>query len=595
MKKKIFSTLFFPLIIFFAFTDNAIGQEKIPPEWVTYFEKSGFIGTPSYQESIEYFTKFTRHSKFAKIAEFGTSPQGRKLWHLTVSASGDFSAEALKKSPKPLLFILNGIHSGEIEGKDATMLLLREILVTGEKSSWLEGVNIVIVPIFSVDGHERKSKYNRINQNGPEEMGWRTTAQNLNLNRDWMKADAPEMQAMLRLISSLNPDFLIDNHTTNGADYQYTVTYGLEKFKNLHDSLAWSVTNSLIPYMERYVEDQGFLIAPYVGFRGETPESGLVDWAGSPRFSTGYTAIQNRIGLLVETHMMKPYKDRVYSTKSIMEAVITWLLKSETRIKKLNKIADESSVRDFNVNGRYFPVAFRNTNDSVMFTYKGIEVKEEESIISGAKKNVYTGEPYTIQIPFFNHSLPADSVTAPYAYIIPREWSEIAERLKLHGVEVQTILREKETEVTKYKFHDFKFSSAPFEGRQSVTTKYHTYTELVKIPEGSFIVYTNQRTIRVILTALEPKSGDSYLRWGFMNSIFERKEYFEDYVMERVALEMYYQDKAIAEEFNKRLREDQKFREDKSARLNWFYEHSPYFDKQYLVYPIMRVEKEIEN
>lgn len=595
MKKKTFGTLIFPLVIFLIFTGKSDAQQTTPPEWVTYFEKSGFVGTPSYKETIEYFTKFTKSSKFAKMNEFGTSPQGRTLWYLTVSSSGDFTPEKLKSSSKPLLFVLNGIHSGEIEGKDASMLLLREILITGEKRAWLENFNLVLVPIFSVDGHERKSKYNRINQDGPEEMGWRTTAQNLNLNRDWMKADAPEMQAMLRLISSMNPDFLIDNHTTNGADYQYTVTYGLEKFKNLHDSLAQTVTGSFVPYLEKFVEGQGFLIAPYVGFRGDTPETGLVDWAGTPRFSTGYTAIQNRIGLLVETHMMKPYKDRVYSTKSVMEAAMTWMLTNGKKLKELNRIADEESVRDFTVNGRYFPVAFRNTNDSVVFIYKGIEVKEEESIISGAPKNVYTGEPYTIEIPFFNKSLPYDSVSAPYAYIIPKEWGLIADRLKLHGVEVQTLVKEKELTVTRYKFYDFKFSTAPFEGRQSVTTKYETFTEKVYIPAGSYIVYTNQRTIRVILTALEPKSGDSYLRWGFMNGIFERKEYFEDYVMERIALEMYYQDKNLAEEFNKQLREDQKFREDKNARLNWFYERSPYFDKQYLVYPIMRAENKIDN
>ncbi|GMU87097.1 MAG: hypothetical protein AMXMBFR48_23380 [Ignavibacteriales bacterium] len=591
MKKKTFGTLFLPLIIFVICSVTTRAQNNIPDEWITRFEKSGGLATPSYQESIEYFKKFTQSSKFAKMTEFGISPQGRKLWYLVVSSSGDFTPEKLKNSSKPLLFVLNGIHSGEIEGKDASMLLLREILITGEKSGWLEGFNLVLIPVFSVDGHERKSKYNRINQNGPEEMGWRTTAQNYNLNRDWMKADAPEMQAMLRLLSSLTPDFLIDNHTTNGADYQYTVTYGLEKFKNLHDSLAHSVTKSFIPYMQKYVEEQGFLIAPYVGFRGDTPETGLVDWAGTPRFSTGYTAIQNRIGLLVETHMMKPYKDRVYSTKSVMEAAMTWLLANGKKLKALNKTADESSVQDFTVKGRYFPVAFRNTNDSVMFTYKGIEVKEEESIISGASKNVYTGEPYTVEIPFFNNSVPSDSVTAPHAYIIPKEWSFITERLKLHGIEVQSVLEDKEMTVTRYKFYDYKFSTNSYEGRQTVTTKYKEFTEATKVPAGSYIVYTNQRTIRVILTALEPKSGDSYLRWGFMNNIFERKEYFEDYVMERVALEMYYQDKNLAEEFNKRLREDAKFREDKNARLNWFYERSPYFDKQYLVYPIMRIEK----
>lgn len=579
------------LFLLFTVTFTLTAQNKYPDEWITYFEKSGGKGTPSYEQTIEYFRKFEKISPFVTLKEFGISPQGRKLYYLIVSKEKSFTPEKLKSSSLPLLFINNGIHSGEIEGKDATMLLLRDILVTKEKAAYINGINLVIVPIFSVDGHERKSPYNRINQDGPEEMGWRTTAQNYNLNRDWVKAESPEMQAMLKLFSSLLPDFFIDNHTTDGADYQYTITYGLEKYKNLDDSLAALTKDILIPQIEKEVEKDGFLIAPYVGFRGDTPESGLMDWAATPRFSTGYMAIQNRIALLVETHMMKPYKDRVYSTKSIMESVLRFLGTYGIKLKAYNKAADHNSIQYFSKKKQYFPTSFRTLEDSVQFLYKGFTAKKEKSIISGTDKVVYTSEKYEKWIPYYNNCVAVDSVRLPYAYIIPAEYSWLAEKLRLHGISVEKLSAARTAMVTRTKFNNPKFSASPYEGRQSVTAPYETYTESVTLPAGTFVVYTEQRTVRVIASALEPKSGDSYLRWGFMNGIFERKEYFEDYVMEKVALEMYNSNPALAAEFDKKVTEDEKFRSDANARLNWFYERSPYFDKQYMVYPVMRIEE----
>lgn len=586
-------TLFCFFIILLQFELPA--QKNISADWQTYFEKSDFTGTPSYEESMEYFRKFEKISPYFKINEFGVSPQGRKMFYIIISKEKSFTPESLKKSALPLLFINNGIHSGEIEGKDATMLLLREIFVTEEKKDYLNSANVIIIPVFSVDGHERKSKYNRINQNGPEEMGWRTTAQNFNLNRDWIKADAPEMQAMLKLISSAIPDFFIDNHTTNGADYQYTITYGLEKFKNIDDSLAAFTTELLIPALEKDVEADGFLIAPYVGFKGDTPESGLMDWASTPRFSTGYMAVQNRIALLVETHMMKPYKDRVYATKSIMESVFRLLGIQGKQLKKLNRHADSQSITDYSVSRKYFPASFRTLNDSVQFLYKGFTANIEQSIISGTSKVVYTAERYEKLIPFFNNCVPVDSIRLPYAYIIPAEYGWLADKLRLHGVAAEPVKSPFTAEVTRYKFKSPKFSASPYEGRQSVTVEYDSYSESVFIPAGSYIVYTGQRGVRVIATALEPKSADSFLRWGFMNGIFERKEYFEDYVMEKVALEMYKNSPALASEFDKKVSEDEKFRTNPNTRLNWFYERSPYFDKQYMVYPVMRIEEKMEK
>ena len=250
-------------LISFLVTINA---QKGQEEWETTFEKSGFISTPDYIETMEYFQRLADSSEFASLITFGISPQNRELKYIIVTKENLAGVRVpstgihMRRLSKPVVLIINGIHSGEIEGKDASMLLLREILITKEKGYLLDSINIIVVPIFNVDGHERRSKYNRINQNGPEEMGWRTTAQNLNLNRDWMKADAPEMEAMLKLINEWNPDFVIDTHTTDGADYQYTVTYSVETSKNINDEIGSWLARDFKPYLETGVEQKGFFI-----------------------------------------------------------------------------------------------------------------------------------------------------------------------------------------------------------------------------------------------------------------------------------------------------------------------------------------------
>jgi hypothetical protein len=574
------------------FPFSLISQTVTQSEWETKFEKSNFLSSPNYEETNYYFSKLEKHSPYAKIVSIGKSPQGREINAIIVSKDKYFTPESAKKSGKPIVLIICGIHSGEIEGKDAGMLLMREILITKEKEHFLDNSILLFVPIFSVDGHERSSKYNRINQNGPTEMGWRTTSQNINLNRDWIKADAPEMQAMLKFFSTWLPDFFIDSHTTNGADYQYTVTYGIEKFRTLYSSLSNEVTKIFIPFMEKRMNEEGYLVAPYVGFKDGILEKGIVDWASPPRFSNGYSAYQNRMGLLVETHMLKPFKDRVFSTKAMFEVVLEYVNKNAAKLIQLNKEADVNSVKNFLTNGEYFPITLKGTTESEPFLFKGIKFNKDSSEISGTTRITYTGEPFNLEIPFYNKSEVVDSISVPKGYIIPKEWNELVNRLELHGIKVESIQNDSEMAVTKYKFKNVKFQTTPYEGKQQVNAEYDSYKESVMITKGDYFISTNQRGVRIILTALEPKSADSFLRWGFLNAIFERKEYFEGYVMEKLAAEMINENPDLKKEFESKLKSDEQFRNNPYARLSFFYERSPYYDKNLNVYPILRVENE---
>jgi hypothetical protein len=254
------------------------GKDK----WETYFEKSGFLSTPDYNETIEYLKRLAQASPYARLIKIGVSPQGRDLFCFIVSKDKSFIPAEARKLNKPVIMIQNGIHSGEIEGKDACLLLLREILITKEKSDWLDHVILLIVPVFNVDGHERTSPYNRINQNGPSNMGWRTTAQNLNLNRDYMKADAPEMRSFLKLYNSWLPDFFIDTHTTDGMDCQYSVTYAIEKNGNVPPGTESWIRNKYIPAIEKETAAAGFKILPYFDVRDHDLRKGLSDGVTTP-------------------------------------------------------------------------------------------------------------------------------------------------------------------------------------------------------------------------------------------------------------------------------------------------------------------------
>ncbi len=560
-----------------------------PPEFLTHFERSNFLESPNYGETMKYSRQFEATGK-AEMFTFGMSPQGRELKFIVVG-NGDFSPQAARANGKVVVLIQNGIHAGEIEGKDASMLLLREILITGERADLLQNCVLVIIPILNVDGHERTSPYNRPNQNGPANMGWRTTSSNLNLNRDYMKADTPEMKALLQLYASWQPDFYIDNHTTNGADYQYHITYGIETHQNIDSGLAQWAKHELMPHVIGQVEAGGFITGPYLEMRGSALAEGITDWPALPRYSSGYAALQNRLLLLVETHSLKPFANRVLSTKAINTAVLEFINAHHNDLKSINYFADSHTVHDYVHERKPFPLLLEGTEEFEPFLFKGFTSTEKESAITGTTVPEYTESPIEIEIPLYNKADVEVEVDIPFAYAIPKEFSALADILKIHGVEVNQLDEGETLEVERYRFVDTEFASQPYEGRQRVESDVEPFVETAFLPAGTFIVYMQQRLMRVIVHLLEPQSPDSFVSWGFFNAFFERKEYAEAYVMEPIAQRMLEESPLLQEEFEARLEEDEEFASDAGLRLNFFYERSPYFDKGERIYPIMKLPR----
>jgi len=323
---------------------------------------------------------------------------------------------------------------------------------------------------------------------------------------------------------------------------------------------------------------------------GKGWDGGLFNCPLKPRFCSGYFALQNRPMLLVETHMLKPYKDRVYSTEAVLETTMEFIFENSTELRELNRDADEQTTKLYEA-GKYLPITFSNTDKYDLMNFKGYEYFWDSSAISGTQKLVYTDRKKDFEVKYFNDVTVTDSIKVAKGYYIPPEYSFLVDRLKPHGLNSILIDAElKDVEVTRYKFKDVKFAAGPYEGRQSVTFNFDTYTEKINIPKGSFFFLNDQRTARVLTHLLEPKSSDSFVQWGFMNQIFEQKEYYEDYVMEKLAEEMLTNDPELKKEFEEKLKTDETFRNNPTARLDFFYERSPYPDKQLNVYPILRVE-----
>lgn len=561
---------------------------NFPPGYLTLFERSNFFESPCYDDTMKYFSQFEQTGK-AEMFTFGISPQGRELKFIVVGKDGDFTPQSARANGKAVVLIQNGIHAGEIEGKDACMLMLREMLITKELSYLLDHLVLVIIPILNVDGHERTSPFNRPNQNGPATMGWRTTSWNLNLNRDYMKADAPEMKALLQLYRDWLPDFCIDNHSTDGANFRYHITYGIEQHVNIDRELARWAIELLMPFVVERTETAGFVTGPYFELYGEELHEGFTDWPALPRYSTGYAAAQNRLCLLVETHSLKPFKNRVFSTKTMNTAVLEFINSQHKEVRDLNYFADANTVHEYRHERKLFPLVFKGTDEFEMFSFKGVESTQEETDITGSNVTRYSDVPADFEIPFYRKAETTIEVEVPFAYAIPPEFAHLVDILKLHGIETKQIHDGEKLSVERYRFIDIEFAPKPYEGRQRVSCNVELFRENTFLPAGTFIVYTQQRTLRVIMHLLEPQSADSFVSWGCFNAFFERKEYAEPYVMEPIARKMLEDDPKLREEFEAKLADDDEFKNDPGVRLNFFYEHSPYFDKCERVYPIMRI------
>ncbi|MGN6091984.1 MAG: M14 family metallopeptidase [Luteibacter jiangsuensis] len=563
--------------------------------WITPAEASAFRTTPSYAETQAFLRRLAEAAPGTlRMATFGSTPEGRPMTVMIAAKDGDLTPERARAAGKPIVLVQAGIHPGEIEGKDAGLMLLRDIAVTGTLPHLLDHVVLVYIPVYSVDGHENSGPYFRINQNGPETMGFRGQSQYLNLNRDYVKAEAPETRAWLKLWNTWRPDLLMDIHTTDGADYQPDLTWYAEDPHKLPPSIAaWQERAYAREAMPRF-EKLGHIASPYLEFRdGRDITKGIENFGSGPRFSTGYAAIRNRAGLLIETHMLKSYEVRVRASYDVVRSVLEVVNSDPAALLDASRKADAWAASLSATREATLPVTFKQDPTPKPFTLKGYAFTQTHSEVSNDIWVRYdTSKKKTYEIQSWNDLLPDVSAPLPAAWAVPPQWTLLIDRLDAHGIPYTRLAAARRVTVTRDELTQPKWADKPFEGHHMLKDVAIAPTqEEVELPAGTAIVRTDNVDAVLALNLLDARAPDSLLRWGYLDAIFEAKEYGEPRVLEALARTMMAKDPALKTEFERRLKDDPAFAGNARARLMFFFERSPWYTAQKVgAYPVMRLD-----
>jgi zinc carboxypeptidase len=577
---------------------TALPTSAFSTDWTTPAEAAHFKTTPDYAQTHAYLERVAAAAPGKiHLTRFGVSPEGRDLMLVIAASGGEFTPEAARASGKEILFVQAGIHAGEIEGKDAGLMLLRDLALGdsahaggGKLAHALDHTILLYAPLFNVDGHENSSAYMRINQNGPAEMGFRATAQNLNLNRDYVKADAPEMRDWLTLWNNWLPDFLVDIHTTDGADYQYDLTWYTEDWGPLDAGVkAWQ-NQSLKQRVFAQMEKRGHLVSPYLELKDHRDiTKGVENFGSGQRFSTGYVALHNRAGLLVETHMLKSYATRVRATYDLIVLILDELRMHPGELRKATTAADQHTIARAGQTEASLPILFAVTDKPQTLALKGFAFTQTHSDISGDTWTHYDpSKPMTYEVPNWRDLVVTASADVPAAYLVPAGWTDVIAKLREHALRIETTTKPVTLRVRTTQIEDPHWATAPFEGHLMLRKfDAKAQTEEQTFAAGSVLVPLDQRAANVAVNLLDARAPDSLLRWGFFNAAFEQKEYADERVLERLARDMLAKDAALKAEFESRLANDKAFAADPRARLEFFYMHSPWYAQQHVGrYPV---------
>ncbi|MCX7696418.1 MAG: M14 family zinc carboxypeptidase [Bacteroidales bacterium] len=562
--------------------------------WLTFYsqfrqfilpsEQQNFQVTMNYRQVIDLCLYLDSTYNEVDFDTLGFSANGSivPLLHVRKAAGED----------KIKLLIMAAIHAGETDGIDAGFLFLRSILHHQMLKKYLERFEIFFIPVFNVEGLQRFSSNQRINQNGPSETGWRTNSLNLNLNRDFLKADAPEMRAWLAWFHKTKPDFVVDCHTTDGANYQYTVTYSLGNNLLFDDSLRIFLQEKLIPFLTEKMNETGDLLFPYIIFKNwHDPTSGIVKDIASPNLSHGYTLMYDIPCFLIETHMLKPYKTRVEATERVLLYIYIWLYENYQSFKKIM-----NKVHRINTCERYkkaFPVLQQaNMSDSMFIDFLGYSYEWIKSTVTNQQYVRYNDQhPKTFQLPYFGKIIASKEVNLPEAYLIPRQYKHLIEILSYHDVYAIPVRNNMRVSCRTIYLQKVRFSSMPYEGRFQPSYDVMEKDTVIEVQAGTYLVPLCQRGWRTIAYLLEPTSSVSFLKWGFFNAIFEQKEYGEIYVLEPLADEMI-KNPQIQKEFEEWKKQNPSASH--YEQLNCFFLRSKYADIYQNWYPVLKVYDKIE-
>lgn len=564
--------IFISALIILCANQRVTAQQQ--DKYLTWYEKNDFNKTPRYNETVKYCKLLSQNSKMVTYTSIGTSPQGREIPLLILDKDGLTDPQEIRARGRVVILTEAAIHAGEPDGKDAGLMLIRDIAINKMFPGILDNVSLLFIPIINVDGHEDFGSHYRINQNGPEEVGARFTAQRFNMNRDFIKADAPETRALLKLYSKWVPELFIDIHVTNGADFQYVTTYGLDHCGFLAPDLFKWTKELFEKELNTKMESKGYPIFPYFEFNSYTnPGAGVLPDNFPPQYSNGYASANNRIGMLIENHIYKPYKERVTSAYLMIKHSMEILGANTQTLKKAVELSDRY-VSSAKFRADSLPLMFKHDRkESIEVDFLGWREKTVISDLSGAKWTYQDrSAPITLKMPLFTSYTKESQIKLPEAYLIPQENISTIELLDLHDIKYHKIKRDSLFEVETYRFVNPKWSQFPYEGRVTLESNYTTQKEVVKYNRGDIIVYTNQPKVKIIAHLLEPKSPTSLVYWGFYN-LYARPAtefWIRLNYMEVKGREMMERDPELRREFEQKKVSDPAFANNPDAILRYF-------------------------
>jgi hypothetical protein len=549
--------------------------------------------TPSYEELIAHLQKLDKQHREIRLYNMGASDYGLPIYLCVINGEKDSLKTFIKARNNTTILINNAIHAGEPDGVNASLLWLEQWIRAGKPTKSRDGKDdfpvIAFIPAYNVGGMMNRSSKSRANQNGPEAYGFRGSAKNLDLNRDFIKMDAVNSFTFARIFHALDPDIFIDNHVSNGADYPYTLTYISSMKERMAPSMQALTYESCIPILKDYCQIGNFELFPYVELKGETPESGIVAFNDLPRYAMGYASLFHSLSFTVETHMLKAFPQRVQATLSFMNSMIAYAIAHSQEIETARAAAKHWAKNQLVLAYNY--QLDEKQVDQIRF--KGYEAIYPEHPITGLKQLGYDQtQPYEKYIPYYNHYQAKDSTTIPKYYIVSGQEIEIIERLKINQVEFTRVNASTATQmkVSSFIVKDFKAPSKPYEGHfklQNLQVDKQLIT--LELKPGDILISCNQDKANFIHAVLQPLTEDSYLTWNFFDSYLQQKEYFSPYVFKEQIAEILNAQPKLKEAYEARKRLDVKFANDEWDQLYFIYQNSPYFEPSFMRLPVYEV------
>lgn len=567
------------LVSLFSCGEKEVAEAPVPP----FLKSESKNTTPTYERGIAFWQEMADFYPEINLHQYGITDAGLPLHVVVIDGERPRPIGAYKTSMKQVLLVNNAIHPGEPDGVDASMLMAHELMTNDRSKRLLKDVSLVIIPFYNIGGALNRNSYSRTNQNGPEEYGFRGNAQNLDLNRDFIKCDSRNAKTFATLVNELDPDLYVETHVSNGADYQYVITYICSQEDKIGKRFTDKMRKEWTPYIESKVGKAGFKICPYVNVHGEAPDKGFPTFYDQPRYSTGFLALRGTPGYITETHMLKPYKQRVNATYEFLMGGLSLLSEKQVR-----RVIDEQR-KEFRTQDTFVLDWEVDTSNAVALQFDGYEAGYKESEVTGEQRLYYDRtKPFSTKIPYYPYLKPTVEVKAPEYYILRRGFVEVEDRLRANGITLEEFGVDTTLEMEVYHITDFKTSDKPYEKHYyHYNTNVSASVRKVRVSARDWIIRLDNNHRRFLIEVLEPKAPDSYFNWNFFDAVLQQKEWYSAYVFEDEAARLLSENDSLRAEFE-RAKDIPVYSNNPVAQLYWVYQHSKRYEKEHMLYPVYR-------